>query len=352
VLKEHQEVNFQGGKIQMRVKQIRVLLLAFACCSLLAVAQDSSLTNVTGGGTKGKIPLWTGAHSIGNSIMKQGGGGVTVSGTVSASTTGVNAGVSGTTKASSGMVNGVSGTNASASPGLALGAGVYGLESTTGGSITGTIFNFAGGGTWGDGGADSNYGLIGTTDNRAAGIFWNGGAGVDPGFYTNFSFNFATGGVGFPWAAQNGDGAGCNIDPVGDLTCTGAKNAAVPVDGGKHYVAMAAIESPKNWFEDFGSARLSGGVAVVRLDSRFTQTVNAKMEYHVFLTPNGDCKGLYVHQKDANSFEVRELGGGNSSIKFDYRITALRKNYESIRFANHPEFPLGHSRDGRVFAKK
>lgn len=335
----------------MSVKRIRVFLLAFACCSLLAVAQDSSLTNVTGAGTKGKIPLWTGAHSIGNSIMKQGGGGVSVSGSLAAATHGTSAGVSGTTTAASGTVNGVAGTNASGTPGTALGAGVFGLESTTGPSVTSSIFNFAGGGTWGDGGADSNYGLIGTTDMRAAGIFWNGGTG-NPGFYTNFSFNFATGATGFPWAANNGDGAGCNIDPGGNLSCTGAKNAVVPVDAGKTHVALAAIESPRNWFEDFGSARLSGGVAVVHIDARFGQTVNAKMEYHVFLTPNGDCKGLYVHQKNPTSFEVRELGGGNSNVKFDYRITALRKNYESIRFAKHPEFPLGRSIDGRVFPTK
>ena len=67
----------------------------------------------------------------------------------------------------------------------------------------------------------------------------------------------------------------------------------------------------------------------------------------MFLTPNGDCKGLYVHQKTATSFEVRELGGGNSSVRFDYRVTALRKNYEKVRFADHSrEFPA--SRDGRV----
>ena len=90
-----------------------------------------------------------------------------------------------------------------------------------------------------------------------------------------------------------------------------------------------------------------GGVATVRLDARFIQTVNTKSEYHVFLTPNGDCKGLYVHQKTATDFEVRELGNGNSSVKFDYRITALRKDYENVRFKDHSrEFPA--SRDGSV----
>jgi hypothetical protein len=58
------------------------------------------------------------------------------------------------------------------------------------------------------------------------------------------------------------------------------------------------------------------------------------MEYHVFLTPKGDCKGLYVTDETATSFVVRELGGGTSSIAFDYRIMAKRRGYEGIRLAD------------------
>ena len=314
----------------MRAKQFGYFLLAFACFGLLAVAQDSSTTNITGGGASNKIARFTGAHSIGNSIMKQGGGAINVSG-------GVNA-----TEGGSASVNVVNGSNTSG-PGTAQGAGVYGQISTTGQSVTGQGFQFGGAGTWGDGGADSNYAVVGTTDDKSGGIFQNNG----PSFYTNFAFNNATGNTGFPWAVFNGDGAGCSIDPFGDFSCTGTKNAAVPVEKGKHYVAMSAIESPKVWFEDFGSAQLRGGVAVVRLDAKFMQTVNTSKEYHVFLTPNGDCKGLYVNQKSQGSFEVRELGGGNANVRFDYRITALRKGYENVRFKDHSrEFPM--SKGGRV----
>jgi hypothetical protein len=316
----------------MRAKQVvRFFLLAFACCSL-AVAQDSALVNVTGGGTKGTIPLWTAHHKIGNSIVTQSGTAINVAG-------GVN-----TVLGGSSSVDSVSGSNTSG-PGTSAGAGVYGQISTTGQSGTGQLFAFGGAGTWGDGGLDGNYAVLGTTDNKAAGIFQANGTS----YYTLFGFNYNT--AGFPFDAINAGGFGCNIDPVGNLTCTGAKNAVVSVDGGKHKVALAAIESPKNWFEDFGSAQLRGGVAVVRLDSRFMQTTNTSREYHVFLTPNGDCKGLYVHQKNGNSFEVRELGGGNSSVRFDYRITALRKKYENVRFADHSrEFSADSS--GRVFATK
>jgi hypothetical protein len=110
-------------------------------------------------------------------------------------------------------------------------------------------------------------------------------------------------------------------------------------DGGQRKVALSAIESPKNWFEDFGSEQLSNGAAVVRLEPEFAQTVNTDLAYRVFLTPNGDCKGLYVTNKTPTTFEVRELGGGTSSIPFDYRIVALRRNFENIRMADHTNDP-------------
>jgi len=299
-------------------------------CTNAAACKKGSILVVAAGG---------GSATEKSSIMKQVGNEIDVAGSVSA--------VGGTGTGGNG-VNFVSSSNEQ-TDGDAQGAGVYGQLSTTGQSTTGQGFLFGGGGTWGDGGGNdattglANYAVVGTSDNKSGGIFQNNGGS----YYTLFGFNHATGSTGFPWAAFNGDGGGCSINNDGDFSCTGTKNAAVPVDGGKHWVGLSAIESPKNWFEDFGSEQLRGGVATVRLDSRFTQTVNTAMEYHVFLTPNGDCKGLYVHQKTATSFEVRELGNGNSNVRFDYRITALRKNYEKVRFKYHSrEFPA--NRDGSI----
>ena len=129
-------------------------------------------------------------------------------------------------------------------------------------------------------------------------------------------------------------GGVCTIDVSGNLFCSGSKSAVVPVDGGSKKVAMYAIEGPENWFEDAGSGQLSNGSAVIHLENLFGQSVNTGMDYHVFLTPNGDCKGLYVSQKSPTSFEVHELGGGTSSIAFDYRIMAKRKGFENIRMAD------------------
>jgi hypothetical protein len=96
-------------------------------------------------------------------------------------------------------------------------------------------------------------------------------------------------------------------------------------------VKVFSMESPEVWFEDFGSGQLMGGITTITLEPTFAQTVNLKAGYHVFLTPKGDCKGLYVTNETQTGFEVREMGGGQSSVDFDYRIVAHRAQYEKTR---------------------
>ena len=86
------------------------------------------------------------------------------------------------------------------------------------------------------------------------------------------------------------------------------------------------------------------GRALVTLDTTYTQTVNTDVQYQVFLTPYGDCKGLYVTNRKGDSFEVRELGAGTATLNFGYRIMALRKNLEAVRFADHTHDLDGHKR--------
>jgi hypothetical protein len=94
------------------------------------------------------------------------------------------------------------------------------------------------------------------------------------------------------------------------------------------------MQEAENWLEDAGSGQLVNGVAHVSLEPVFRQTVNTGVEYHVFLTPDGDCKGLYVSAKSSGGFDVHELGGGRSSIAFEYRIMAKRTGYESARLVD------------------
>jgi len=114
----------------------------------------------------------------------------------------------------------------------------------------------------------------------------------------------------------------------GNFTATGLKSATVETSSyGKR--KLYAMESPENWFEDFGSAKLMNGQIVVALDPIFVDTVNTAEPYHVFLTPNGDCT-LYTTQKNSLSFKVSSHDG-ESNCEFDYRIIAKRKGYENVR---------------------
>jgi hypothetical protein len=128
-------------------------------------------------------------------------------------------------------------------------------------------------------------------------------------------------------------GNSCTVFASGNLVCTGTKSAAVPLKNGR-MAALYAVEAPENWFEDFGSGKLVDGVAMVALDPAYSQTVNVNVSYHVFVTPKGDCEGLYVAKETPAGFEVHELRGGKSNVDFDYRIVALRKGYEAVRMAD------------------
>jgi hypothetical protein len=74
--------------------------------------------------------------------------------------------------------------------------------------------------------------------------------------------------------------------------------------------------------EDFGTAQLTGGRAHVALDAAFANVIDNDSNYLVFLTPEGNCKGLFYTHKTSSGFDVEELEGGSSSVAFDYRIVA------------------------------
>jgi hypothetical protein len=109
------------------------------------------------------------------------------------------------------------------------------------------------------------------------------------------------------------------------------------------------MESPEHWFEDFGTAKLKRGRAVIALDADFGKVITR--DYRVFLTPEGDCRGLYVRNRSAARFEVRELAGGKSNVAFSYRIVGRRRDIRRHRrFAKidtRLELPAGATRPPR-----
>jgi hypothetical protein len=127
-----------------------------------------------------------------------------------------------------------------------------------------------------------------------------------------------------------------NVVVTGNLTVNGTisspnKQAVVAFPDGTQRV-LYCMESPEYWFEDFGAAKLKRGRAAVKIDANFARVIK-RGDYRVFVTPEGDCRGLYVRRKTAASFEVRELAGGKSNVAFSYRIVGRRNDIKAPRFA-------------------
>lgn len=187
-------------------------------------------------------------------------------------------------------------------------------------------------GTVGDvSGVQSSIGVWGATDSGYAVLGENTSGSAPAGAFLNLS-NVA----GNP-AFEAGSSIGlCTVDTSANLVCAGNITTAVQAGSAKK-VAMYSVQSPENWLEDFGSGELSAGRAEIALDPTFAGTVSGTGDYHIFLTPNGDCKGLYVEAKTAAGFVVRELGGGSSNVTFDFRVVAKRRGYETVRLADVTE---------------
>jgi len=143
------------------------------------------------------------------------------------------------------------------------------------------------------------------------------------------------------------------IDPSGDVTASGAIYATsfnvvsdnVTSDG--RHVTSYASRSADAEMSDVGTGHIAGGRGIVQLDPAFARTLGMRFGYHVFLTPMGDCKGLFVASKSPASFEVRELQGGQSTLSFDYRIIGRAAGVISGRLPAirlpAPEIPRRHT---------
>lgn len=88
--------------------------------------------------------------------------------------------------------------------------------------------------------------------------------------------------------------------------------------------------------EDFGQAQLQYGVARVQIDPAFAQLMDQHTPYMVFLSPEGDNRGLYITNKTFGGFTVRESAGGRSSLTFSYRLVARAYGSDVRRLTIEP----------------
>jgi hypothetical protein len=314
----------------------------------LGVSGSGSSTGVYGASDTGTgIGIYGTSNSGGGvyGISSSGDGVYGLSGTgagiYGASTAG-NA-VVGVSPATSGATHGVYGSSASSTgygvQGSSPYVGVYGLGSGAS-KTSATLSGAADAGVWGDtgGSADTYSGVVGTADDNNAGYFENNsGSDTNSSGATLYAENDSGDESTLIFAAEGFAGDDCAITTGGDLSCSGTVGGAVRGGDGARKVMVHAVQSPENWFEDFGSGTLANGAATVALDPTFASTVNTTTDYHVFLTPRGECEGLYIANTTATSFEVRELHHGSSSVAFDYRIVAKRAGYENQRLEDVTE---------------
>jgi hypothetical protein len=116
----------------------------------------------------------------------------------------------------------------------------------------------------------------------------------------------------------------------GNLSVTGIKSAVVPFPDGSHR-RLYCLESPENWFEDFGSRQLTDGRASIELDPDFATTINTDA-YHVFIAEYDDNNGLFVTNRTSTGFEVRAKTSARTAA-FSYRVVARPKDIAPARLA-------------------
>ncbi len=316
---------------------------------------------------------------------------LTASGTSGISGTGTSGyGVAGSStsgiavKGTSGSSYGVVGTSSTGTAGvvgttsLGDGEGVYGYNS---GSESGTgVYGTSGSGIGIFGQAATGSGVAGFADNAGAAVYGDAAASAIAIYATSVSGtaiyvtsrngdgvnSYTNGGKAFTGRNSKGQGAefeGTNmglivraeaatpslmtypllvtdqkannlayVDGSGDIAYTGTLAKITSATSGKIVKSFGATSTVPT-IEDIGTAQLVSGAAVVRLDPTFAASIDPRVPYRVFITPNGDTHTLYVPNKTATAFLVREAQGGRSTTTFDYRIVATAFGKAGTRMA-------------------
>lgn len=258
-------------------------------------------------GVKGTSKFGLGVYGYsagGYGLVGDGFEGVNAQGYVGVYSTGSGYGSTGTF--SSGYSVGV---DASANGGPGLGDGVYSYGGNTG--------VYALGGNYGVTGYGNIVGVSGQNSSSAAGtavlaqghspngLLYRGQSSSGPNVFTvdNWGNGFFNG----------------QVSATAFVTHTSATVAQATSNGFRVTTFSAQQTAPS--VEHVGEANLILRSAVVRFHTAFAATM-ARGRYMVFITPQGETRGLYVSQKTASGFTVRENQMGRSNAAFDYRVVA------------------------------
>lgn len=114
---------------------------------------------------------------------------------------------------------------------------------------------------------------------------------------------------------------GTNYKVVGN-----GSNSTLVLDENREPRVLFSPEAPEILFQDFGTAKLVNGQAIVKLDPLLTRSIFVSEEHplKVFIQLEGNCNGVYVTDKTAEGFKVKELNNGTSNVSFSWQIVASR----------------------------
>lgn len=297
----------------------------------------------TGAGVKGMSDGGPGIWGYANSRLAQpvkgeqfssnGGFGVvgtTLSPIISAA--GPGAGIVGASTATNGvgvlgLGNGVPYQSFATAP--LVGAGIIGGGKNMGAYMVGTNANgigLAGGGNGqlpmlpanGAGVAGTSY-YVGV-----AGFAKNGGNAVDRwGGYFEYRNSSSLSDAPIAYGYVAGLTAADNV--VHGIAFSGAKSTIIKDDNNNPRL-LYCPEAPEILFQDYGTGELENGSAHIDLERLMTKSIRVDKEHpmKVFIQLEGDCAGVYVTNKSAKGFDVKELQHGTSNVPFSWQIIASR----------------------------
>jgi len=271
-------------------------------CSLttacLAEINDSSGPGLTGGSKSG--PGLSGYSTSGPGVKATSASGTALAAT---STTGAAAIARSGGPSSLEIFNG----------GSSAGADVYALDSTPGGN-----------------------GIYAVSQRGIAGYFENSSSGGLANADVALVARGGTVGRRDPVVdvANGQNDAVASFDDSGDLTLAGELFTAGGCNQGCERTARVLAYAPREaepMAEDAGEAMLVNGRAEVKLDRAFANAIDTRLPYLVTVTPEGESRGLFVAERDARGFVVREAQGGRSQLPFAYRISAKPFGVADVR---------------------
>jgi hypothetical protein len=215
--------------------------------------------------------------------------------------------------------SGVSGTGGS--------TGVYGISIDNSGVRQGAYFTMNKAGNPTPSASDDPYAIIAGYDgsNYFGGYFDGNQDNTNNGGGNNIGEDYAYVGITVGNTTYKILGTGTNSTMINDR------------DGNKR--VLFSPEAPEILFEDYGTGQLVNGEANIELDPLLSSVIYVSEDHplKVFIQLEGDCNGVYVTNKTATGFSVKELNNGNSSVPFSWHIVANRADTKLS--------------DGRVYSK-